>query len=669
MSTKSSPGEKLKPLSRRKKIVFSILLAATPVLFLLSTEFALRAFSYRGNLDLVVKKAFGSREMLSINRSVAGRYFFNSGIGAPEPEEGAFEINKPANTRRIFCLGESTMQGFPYNFNATAPSFLRDRLQAELPREHIEVINVGLAAVGSFVVRDLISDLLPYEPDLFVVYLGHNEFYGIYQAGSAVAIKGGSTLTRLSISLSRFKTYLLLRDAYVWLAGRFASNGGIRRETLMEQMVGKSRIPYDSPEYREALATYVENLNAIIAIAQEHHVPILFSTLVSNIRDQPPFISEFSPSADAKAQKQWWAIIADGDSAMAHGSFSDALLSYQRAVAIDSSNATGRFKSGRALEASGLFDSARRELSRARDLDALRFRASGDFEQALAITCARRGVPVSNIDSAFAAQSPHGLVGGGLILEHLHPNIAGYFLMAKVWADDIHTLGLLGGGSEWTNPPDDNELMRISNVSGFDDEVGRLRIDMLTGHWPFQSRAITRPVMTDDSLTSIALAYIDNRLTWPSARSRLGDLYADRKEFDLARREYMAVAHVLRFSYVPIIRIADFYFLERRLQEAKEYYRQSIAAEDNQYSHMKLGMVHLAENLPAEAAKEIETAFALEGHQGERFPPEGAAQGRFFLGVAYAKMGRIADARAQLQRAIAIEPGLQNARALLGQLQ
>ncbi|HXX65282.1 MAG TPA: tetratricopeptide repeat protein [Bacteroidota bacterium] len=668
MSKRNLPAAVEVRLSGKKKAVFTVILILTPLLFFLTIEIALLVFSYRGNLNLVITKTFGQQRMLALNPTAASRYFANSGMVTPEPQQTPFEITKPANTIRIFCLGESTMQGFPYVFNATAPSFLRDRVQAELPQQHIEVINVGLSAVGSFIVRDFIGDLIPYEPDLFVVYLGHNEFYGIYQEGSAVAIKGDPSLTRLNIWLSRFRTYLLLRDAYVWLTGKSDAAAMAGKGTLMEQSVGRSSISYESPEYHEALATYVENLNAIITVAEEHHVPILFSTVVSNIHDQPPFVSVFAPTTDAAAQRNWKTNVGEGDSAMARGAITDALNDYRNAVSLDSSNAMGRFKYGQALAASGRFDEARTEFTAAKDLDALRFRASEEFNRALTLTCARRNVPVCKIDSAFASASPHGLIGRELILEHLHPNIAGYFLMAKTWARDIRTLGLLGSRLDWTTPPSDSTLMDTSDVSAFDDEVGRLTVSRLTEHWPFQGNATPRAAAPDESISAIALSFLNNKLTWPEARFQVGDLYLQRRQFDLARREFMAVTHFLWFSHAPWIRIADSYFLEHRLADAERFYRQAIAVEDNPDSHMKLGIVDLAQQRPAEGANEVETAFSLAEHQGNPFPPERAAYGRFLLGAAYAQIGRISDARAQLQHALAIQPEFQKARNLLDQL-
>ena len=110
-----------------------------PFLFLALLEMGLRLLEYGGNLDLVVTRRVGNRDVYSINRSAAARYFSTAGTVIPEPADDVFEMVKSDSTIRIFCLGESTMAGFPYDFNATAPGFLRDRLQMRFPGRKIEI--------------------------------------------------------------------------------------------------------------------------------------------------------------------------------------------------------------------------------------------------------------------------------------------------------------------------------------------------------------------------------------------------------------------------------------------------------------------------------------------------------------------------------------------------
>src|SRR5437870_1143268 len=100
-----------------------------PFLFLIALETALRYFNYGDNTELVLRTRIRGKEYYQLNRSVARRYFSNSSVSIPEAYDDLFEVHKQANTKRIFMLGESTMAGYPFDYNATAPRLLRDRLQ------------------------------------------------------------------------------------------------------------------------------------------------------------------------------------------------------------------------------------------------------------------------------------------------------------------------------------------------------------------------------------------------------------------------------------------------------------------------------------------------------------------------------------------------------------
>ena len=232
-----------------------------------------------------------TREFYTLNRAIGKRYFDQPGVAIPEPPDVLFPKLKSPRTKRIFCLGESTMAGFPYEYNATPPSMLKDRLATLFPLDTIEVINAGMSAVGSTVVRDMIADLVHYEPDLFVLYVGHNEFYGAFGPGSSAPLAGSAWLTRVHLSLMRFRTYLILRDGLTALRNMLRTDRQANGTTLMAQMVGTGDIAYNSELYRRGLSIYRDNIEAIIDVAQSHHVPVLFSTLVSNLRDQVPFVS------------------------------------------------------------------------------------------------------------------------------------------------------------------------------------------------------------------------------------------------------------------------------------------------------------------------------------------------------------------------------------------
>ncbi len=643
-----------------------------PFLLLALLEISLRVVQYGGDLRLVIQRRVGDKTFFSINRSVARRYFAHAGTIIPEPADDVFEIVKGKNTKRIFCLGESTMAGFPYEFNTTAPGFLRDRLQTLLPQYNVEVINVGLSAVGSFVVLDFIKELVDYEPDLFVLYVGHNEFYGAYGAGSRIAMAGSTTLTRLTLDLMRFRTFLLLRDA-VSAVRRLASPPSVPTAdaTLMGQMVGEPTIAYGSPLYDQARATYRENLERIIGAAQQRGIPIIVSTLVSNLKDHPPFESVFGESSDEAARAQWRRLVDGADTLALMGNFAAAADRYREALALDSSNAEGFYKLGRILYDLRNYSEARNAFLRAKDLDALRFRMTEEFQDDLLRLCAERGVVVARVDSAFAANSPNGIPGNELILEHLHPNINGYFLMAKTWCSTIVENGLLVPRSEWRLDRDlpDAEYMRLSTASAFDSTVGRLKIALLMRKWPFQKIEQPFAFTPTNPVEEMAYRYVQGRIAWSDARYALAEAYAAAGEFDRARNECMAVSKVIPFSYNPLLRIADYYAREGRMAEAKAAYRHCLNVEDNPFARMKLGWRYLEEEKPDSALEHLQLAFAVNDRFYDKLTLQGQASGRYLLAVAYAKLGNLAEARHQLERALAIQPDYADARELLEQLQ
>jgi len=644
-----------------------VILLLTPFLVLGLVEIILRVANYGGNLDLAATRAVSGREYYVINRRIGLRYFWGSGITVPEPSEDVFEKIKGKNTKRIFCLGESTMAGFPYEFNATAPSLLRTHLQALLPQHNIEVVNLGLSAISSHVIKDLLNEVLQHEPDLLILYSGHNEFYGAYGAGSALRVPGGRWLTGLTIWLTHFRTFLLLRDAVAWVST--SPDSGIP-PSMMEQLAHEQSIPMRSMTYVEARETYRVNLLDMIHVAKDHDVPLLVSGLVSNLRDQPPFVSLVDTSIGPAKQREFAASVAAAESLMNVGKAKDATRLLAKAIAIDSNNAAAHYRLGRSYLETGSLGEARHAFIRAKDLDALRFRASEDFVAELRNLCKTLKVPVADVDSAFAAASPNSVIGHELIIEHLHPNVDGYALMARCWTETIARHHLLVDSTEWHWEADknDKELLDLSGVTSFDRAVGRLRIAFLTSRWPFRQNQSQNEIKPTDPIEAIALRYIRKEIGWQEARYELAAHFVKKGNYESARKEAFAVARVIPYSYEPRLRIADYYLMEGRKEEAGKAYIECMVVEDNPYARSKLALILLEGRDFKNAAGHLERAFTLASPSQFPLPRAAEISNRFFLGYAYSQMGQKEKAREQLRIVLEKDPGHSRALDLLRQL-
>lgn len=668
--TKIAATEKTQEsLPRKKHIVFAVIVFLLPCVVLIALEVTLRLLEYGGNLSLVVRKSVAGKEYYAINRSVASRYFGNSGVIVPEPADDKFEIVKANSTKRIFCLGESTMAGFPYDFNATAPSLLRDRLQDMFPQYNIEVINVGLSAISSYVVVDFVKELLPYQPDLFIIYLGHNEFYGIYGVGSTQQTLGGRWVTQATIALLHYKTFLLMRDVVGWIQQKIRAKGTSGDATLMGQMVREQYIPYQSDLYHTAKEQYENNLRQIIQTSQASNVPLLFSALVSNLKDHPPFRSTFSATTTPENKERWQQAFNAGEQSLSNKEFTKAESLFKQCIALDSLQATAYYKLGVTKYEVGKYEQAKLYFARARDFDALRFKATDEFQNILKNTCASFGVPLARVDSAFEAHSPHAIIGRELMTEHLHPNIQGYSLMAKTFAEAMRENRLLMPESTWsqTKPRTDEEYYEASQVTAFDELVGTIKIDLLQHKWPF-TEATGYRFVPHSKTEEIVFKYVEGKTYWSEARYELSEYYAATKDFSRARKECLAVSKVIPYSYQPLLRVADYFRMEEKRDSAKVWYQRCIAAEDNPYARMKLAIVLLEEENPLHAAQQIETGFQVAAQKGIKLSNEASASSYYLLGVAYAKMGKMQEARDNLQRSLAIMPNQPDTRELLQQI-
>ena len=126
--------------------------------------------------------------------------------------EEIFDITPRSNTFRVVCLGGSTTAGFPFEINATFPFQLQFRLRNALLDNWVEVINLGISAVNSYTVLDLMPEVLEIEPDLVLIYMGHNEYYGALGVGSTQSVSRNRHLVKAYLALRKLRFFQLMEN-------------------------------------------------------------------------------------------------------------------------------------------------------------------------------------------------------------------------------------------------------------------------------------------------------------------------------------------------------------------------------------------------------------------------------------------------------------------------
>ncbi len=204
----------------------------------------LRAFNYNEDGQDLFIEIPGHPELLVSNPTFLRRYFpsFTPKV-APIP----FLKEKESNTYRIFVLGGSSAEGFPYNFYNSFSGRMKQKLDLETQGVNFEVINLGITAVNSYVIWDLRKRISDFEPDAIVLYTGHNEYYGSFGVGSKQFQLGENRwIKRLIINLKDF--YL-----YQWLESIMSSSKQSQTDrTMMSLVVKDSQIEYGSDVLNQA---------------------------------------------------------------------------------------------------------------------------------------------------------------------------------------------------------------------------------------------------------------------------------------------------------------------------------------------------------------------------------------------------------------------------------
>jgi tetratricopeptide (TPR) repeat protein len=656
---KTSPA--LATARRRAFLAFTF---AFPFLFFILVETVLRVTGYGPDISLFVTEEIGGRTYHIMNPLVKARYFARVDF-SPTTSLDYFPVPKLPGTFRIFCLGGSTTVGFPYGYAGSFPTLLRDRLQHIFPDRRIEVINLGMTATNSFTVADIAEELPRYEPDLLVVYDGHNEFYGALGVASRESFGRSRWVTRTYLKAIHLKTFQALRDLYNLLRGTIAGNASDPGGTLMERLAKGQYIEYGSAPYAAALEIFRENVRDLAAVASRHAIPVLLGTQVSNLRDLPPFISEHPSGLPPERRLAFAQAMKTGLTHRADNEPEAAARAFREAISIDSMRADAHYELARSLGLLGRKGEAYGAYVRARDLDRLRFRASSDFNNVITQASQLPGVRSADMERAFREESPDSLIGNSLMLEHLHPNLRGYFLLAREYAREMRALNLLATASEWASRDTVDEAMLWKNekLTELDARAADVRIERLTSGWPFHERpGPPRHAPLPAGIDAIAMRLTSGASTWEEAHVAAAQFYQQHNDIASAEKEYRTLISILPVNVSAYLLLAQLYITAGRIPDAYAILQSSVSVEGSLFAYRILGSLEARAGRFDRAIPYLERAVSFCTTNDER------SDNRYVLAAALKEAGMKDRAIIELRGVLETDPHFRPAIELLARL-
>jgi len=358
---------------------------------------------------------------------------------------------KGENTYRIFTVGGSTTYGRPFNHKVSFGGWLQAFLEAAEPGTNWEVINAGGSSYASYRVAKLMQELVRYEPDLFIVYSGHNEFLENRSYGKLADLP--AWVIELDSMLSGTRTYSGMKRLYdYWrpeslqrARKRYELSGEV--DAVLNYTIGPTSYHRDDELRGQIADHYRLNLERMALVARDAGAEIIFVTPAENLKDFSPFKSEHRTGLSDDAKNLFNRFFEQGDKLYVAGKLHQALDEYRKALDIDERVADLHFRIGQVLFELKNYREAEKAFWRAVDEDVAPLRMLSSLQKNLVDVADSHDVPLVDfqqiLKQVYLQNYGQPVPGSEFFLDHVHASIEGYRILGLELFNELADLGIV----------------------------------------------------------------------------------------------------------------------------------------------------------------------------------------------------------------------------------
>ena len=419
-------------------------------------------------------------------------------------QEQSFRAQRSERGVRVAFIGGSSVQGWPFRMRGVVfAELLEAELQARFPELEVEVINAGVGTYSSFQLVDVADQLQAFNPDVVVVYAGHNDqgYYFFHRT----FLDSVATSNPLEQLLNRFNFYQgarLLRDD--WL--------GQSKPEHLGNADGVAFIPQDENIRDIGTARYSEfvriqqdylpqifeaNLTEVVNRLQDEDTAVVLAQPASNLRDFPPVFSMHWEPLSSRNEKRFEALVNEADQLMrerfvdarrmppiegngeavdpaanwgpvppaeppglgssdAVAACREPLALLDEAIEFSESHALAHFLRGTCLIHSDATE-AHAAFIRARDLSPAMApfqRAPSPLIEVVGRVAEAKDLPLVDLPAAFDAASERGIAEGRWFMDSIHFSASGHRLVADSLLPTLAKLPVFERGPAPNRPAD-----------------------------------------------------------------------------------------------------------------------------------------------------------------------------------------------------------------------
>lgn len=384
-----------------------------------------------------------------------------------------FAASKASNEFRIFVLGGSTVQGRPYSIETSFTTWLQLSLNAADPTRDWEVINCGGISYASYRLKPILHECLTYQPDLILIYTGHNEF--LESQTFTQLERNANWISRSNDVFSNSRFYNVVRQ-------RFKGSEKYEDRKTMPAEVS-ARLDYQNgldeyqrdPVWRKnVIEQYRNQIKAMHREIKNAGVPVFFLNPTENLQT-PPFKSVLGETtADDVVQHQIEQLIREAADTKDHHL---ALATLSEAGELDDRFALTHYHIGLRYAELGEYPNAKAALTRAIEEDICPLRMLPSMHTALCEEI--EDSLLIDIQKRFESESDDGITGDAMFVDHVHPTINGHQIIAEEIMDRMKSAGIVSPQPDWEK---DRDLAYQSHLDGLNFayfERGRQQLEGL----------------------------------------------------------------------------------------------------------------------------------------------------------------------------------------------
>lgn len=300
----------------------------------------------------------------------------------------SFDMPKPADVYRIIIIGGSNVNYMKHNL------YMMSRRLTRTPGENrrFEIINCGGCAYGTSRLRNMMPELFSYDPDLMLIYSGHNEFEEMIHR-SLVDVQT-IPVQKAAYSLAMLR---LLRDMLANVRLTCLDVQTLRETVPPEVDASTGVYAFSASEIAAHMDLYRNNLVDIVSQCEKNQVPVIISTVASNY--WKPKLHATLADVDARIQQLY---------------------------------ASGDYEAGMALARETLARSPRHQAS--------------DTENGIIREIAHQFLlPLVDGEKLIMEAEPHGVPGETLFSDHCHLTNAGREIVVVAFEKEIRSIAGSGG--------------------------------------------------------------------------------------------------------------------------------------------------------------------------------------------------------------------------------